>query len=95
MRTDFSTINKRYDKKSFYRSINIPIIKEKDTDILYISKLGDRLDNLSYKFYKDAQFWWIIALINNLGGRMGVPVGTQLRIPLTVGEVYAELNENN
>ena len=41
-----------------------------------------RLDTLSYEFYNDALYWWVIADANGLGkGSLVVPAGTILQIP--------------
>lgn len=42
----------------------------------------ERLDLISYDFYGTPELWWVIARLNNLRDPLvGVPVGTQLRVP--------------
>jgi hypothetical protein len=51
-------------------------------DIYIISHLGDRLDNVSYDYYGDPTFWFVIAVANNLGrGTLSIPPGLVIRIP--------------
>lgn len=51
-------------------------------DVYIVSKMGDRLDNLAYDYYGDISYWYVIAIVNNLGrGTITVPPGIVLRIP--------------
>lgn len=51
-------------------------------DIYIESKIGDRLDLLAVKYFKDARLWYVIAIANNLGkGTFFIEPGTRLRIP--------------
>jgi hypothetical protein len=54
------------------------------------------LDNLAFKYYKNPSLWWIIAQANNIGkGKLSVPAGLQLRIPINVTTIlnnYTVLN---
>lgn len=48
----------------------------------YVWKLGDRLDNISNKFYRTPENWWVIAAYNpEVINPMDIAVGTRLRIP--------------
>ena len=43
---------------------------------------GERLDTLSYKYYKTSSFWWVIAEFNpEVKDFTNIPTGTILRIP--------------
>lgn len=43
---------------------------------------GDRLDNLAFKYYGNAQYWWVLAIANNIvNGSLYPPQGTTLVIP--------------
>lgn len=47
----------------------------------YVWKDGDRLDNVSMKFYGHPERWWLIAQYNpELSDIMNIPAGTKLRI---------------
>ena len=74
-------IQKRWDGKRVYKSVVYPPINYSEKDIFVISKEGDFLDSLAYKYYKDPSLYWIIARANNLGkGRMSVPAGLTLSL---------------
>ena len=51
-------------------------------DTLLIATEGDRCDLLATQFYGTPDLWWFVALSNNLSTN-NIPVGTQLRIPVT------------
>jgi hypothetical protein len=44
--------------------------------------LGKRLYKLSFKYYGDSQYWWLIALFNKLGTEADLKVGDTVNIPL-------------
>jgi nucleoid-associated protein YgaU len=73
-----STDNKPYIKGRFYP--NIPL---SSSDLYVVTTIGDRLDLLAYRFYRDTELWWIIATANNnvTKGALFPAPGTQLRIP--------------
>jgi len=51
-------------------------------DEYIFSREGDRFDLLAKEFYDKPEYWWIIAITNDIRpGSMIVPVGLQLRIP--------------
>ena len=62
---------------------------------------GDRLDNLSFEFYGDTQFWWVILAANPNKLRKDsyhVALGEQIRIPVDpIGYVdtFTGFNNNN
>ena len=73
-----------------------PPINYSEKDIFVISKEGDFLDSLAYKYYKDPSLYWIIARANNLGkGRMSVPAGLTLRIPGNVNNIIVAFKRLN
>lgn len=48
----------------------------------YTTRQAERLDNISARFYRNPQNWWVIAKANNLAtGIISVPGGTKLFIP--------------
>ena len=57
----------------------------------YTWEFGDRLDRIANKYYNDDQYWWIIALVNNIPYPLGIKIGTILRIPMTVDPVLRKL----
>ena len=75
------------------RSIHLPTIPPSPTDQYVQTKPFERLDKISYKYYGNADYWWIIALVNNLGkGTLMTPSGMILRIPGNPGEVINKIN---
>lgn len=85
----------RFDKKRVLRTTIYPEIPKRADDIYIYAQEGDRLDVLAYKYYKDQTAWWIIAVANQISGTMSVPPGTQLRIPINISRIYAELETLN
>lgn len=54
----------------------------KMTYLEYTWKAGDRLESLAMKFYRDPEYWWIIAEANpEVIDIQNIPAGTTLRIP--------------
>jgi len=58
-------------------------IKETSSDRLYTVPPGfeNRIDLVSYKFYKTPYLWWAIASVNNIENPMILEPGVVLRIP--------------
>ncbi len=95
-RYSFSKLNKNTAGKQVYTSLSFPIIEEQETDTYIITNSADRLDSLAYKFYGDAKYWWVLAMVNNLGkGTLVVEGGIQLRIPANPSDIVNLLKEEN
>jgi hypothetical protein len=43
--------------------------------------LGKRLYKYADQYYGDSQYWWIIALFNNIGSESDLNVGDLIKIP--------------
>jgi len=94
----YDNIEVQKDKKGrrFRKTTLLPIIEPSVDDIYIIGQVGDRLDNLAFKYYQDSSLWWIIARANNIGnGSLTVPIGIQLRIPQNQFEIIDEYKELN
>jgi len=52
-----------------------------------ISKEGMRIDQYAYKYYEDADDWWLIAAASGIGWWLQVPPGIVLRIPNNITQV--------
>jgi hypothetical protein len=70
-------------------------IKEPDTFkgisvFEYIVKRGERLDHLAARFLSDDNYWWIIAVINNMTLPFPSP-GDKIKIPTSLSEVLDRL----
>jgi hypothetical protein len=72
-----------YTKNIPYYETTLPSsIPQESVPFYYTTRIDERLDNISNKFYKTPNNWWIIAKANNLAnGTIAVPGGTQLFIP--------------
>ena len=90
------SILKTEEGKRYKKTIKYPLMERSIDDIYIIGMQGDRLDNLAYKYYNDANLWWIIARANNIGkGNLSVPIGAQIRIPSDFISIVTEYNELN
>ena len=71
--------------------INFPEITTSPFDTYFVidSAIMKRLDLISYKFYGNVEYWWVIMLVNNiLNPFTDLPIGTTLRIP-SLDTLYA------
>ena len=50
----------------------------------HIWSYGDRLSNLSYKFYGDVRYWWVIAWYNGVGIEADLQNGDLIEIPINL-----------
>ena len=57
----------------------------------HIWKYGDRLYNLSNKFYGDPRYWWVISWWNGYGVEADIKTGAVLSIPVNVEEALRVL----
>lgn len=96
-RYDNKTILKTSYGKPYIKGKMYPNIPLSETDIYVITTIGDRLDLLSYQYYKDVNYWWVISAANNnitKGSLFPIP-GTQLRIPTNLNNVLTIFNQFN
>lgn len=95
-RYTYTKIKKNKFGEQVYSSTLYPRIKRSDTDLYIRAVDGDRLDNLAFKYYKNAGLWWIIAQANHIGkGTLKIKAGLQLRIPTDLSEILTELEDLN
>jgi len=89
------------DRKRYYINTILPEITPNQDDIFIITQDGDRLDNLSFEFYGDTQFWWVILAANPNKLRKDcyhVALGEQIRIPsdpIGYVDTFTGFNNNN
>ena len=84
LRYDNSITLKTAQGKPYYDSKRYPNIPLSESDLYVVTGIGDRLDNLAYRYYRDSNLWWVISMANNnvtRGSMFPIP-GTQLRIPI-------------
>lgn len=95
-RYNSTPVTKRYDGKRVFKTTQYPVITPQDSDAVVISNEADYLDSLAYTYYGDPTLWWIIALANNIGkGKMSVPPGLQLRIPVNINDILVQFHNLN
>jgi phage tail protein X len=93
--TDIKT-KKSEDGKRVIIPTLYPPIPRNINDIYVITSVGDRLDQLAYKYYGRVNYYWIIAEANGVGkGTMVLEGGIQLRIPTDTDTILREFNELN
>ena len=87
--------------KRYYINTILPDIPLSSDDLYIVTQDGDRLDNLSFEFYNDIQFWWVILAANPNKLRKDsyyVALGEQIRIPANPQQyvdLFAGFNNNN
>ena len=84
-------------KRRYYSPLLPPTIEKADTDIYVITQVGDRLDQLAYQYYQQAELWWIIAAANPTLRKdsLFLEPGIQLRIPANSNDVLDDLQLQN
>ena len=86
----YDTVGKIEDKKiERIGTATLPNVQETNSDILLIATEGDRCDLLATTYYGTPELWWFVATTNKLSGN-NIPVGTQLRIPVTAAQAALE-----
>ena len=83
----------------YVNSIAIPQpirkISQASTDFIHTLKLGERLDNLSQKFYNDPTLSWVIMCANpDWDNEFEIVVGTEIRIPYPLQRVFDNFHMN-
>lgn len=92
----YNSILKKTDGKRYLSSTIYPKIKPTDDDIYIIVDSTDRLDLLADKYYNNPQYYWIIAVANNINNAdMFLEGGTQIRIPSNLGDILRDFEKIN
>lgn len=96
MRYSSTEKQKNFEGKEFYKTTFYPVIYD-DINDLYITVSDNTfLDQLSKKYYGSEQYWWVIALANNISnGKLSVSVGSQIRIPGNLERIINDLRNLN
>jgi len=74
--------------KKYFETVDFPQI-----DVTKISTFsiritdGDRLDNLAFKYLGSGEYWWVIALINDIDWSFDFISGQIIQIPTDAEEV--------
>ena len=82
--------NKRYLSR-----IKYPVIPSRDSDIRIVTIQGHSLLTLANEFYGDPNLYWIISRRNNINTTLFPTIGTELFIPVEMGEIMSALSRLN
>ena len=83
-----------------YASFSLPTFSMglRDLDLLegvkiqeYSFRRGDRLDHLAARFWGQDEYWWVIALVNNISYPLGLRPPLRLKIPVNVQDVLSKI----
>ena len=85
----YATTRRKRDKSGLtvYTTTHYPEIPIQNSDKFILSKEGDRLDTLAFKFYGDTTLWWIIAKASGIRGKVALKPTTPLRIPGNAAQI--------
>lgn len=50
-------------------------------DTLHQVSAGDRIDRISYRYYRTVRLWWALAEFNNISKPWDLEPGTWMRVP--------------
>ena len=82
--------------KRYIKAPKYPEIPFSDLDVYIESVYGDRLDVISFDYYKSVDHYWVLLVANNLpGDSIFVKPGTQLRIPSDLEGILADYESLN
>ena len=73
----------------FFESVDFPSKEELENIPTFRIRLSqfDRLDQLAFKHLGSGEYWWIIALMNDIEWAFGFESGTVVKIPIDVQDV--------
>ena len=96
-RYDFTGIKiDKYTGNRVQKITLYPEIRIGDGDQFVYPTVGDRLENLAYRYYGDSTLWWIIAQANKIrDGSFGLKPDEKLRIPRNVPQAIQDLQAIN
>jgi phage tail protein X len=85
------------NKRRYYDSLLDPTIPLSYDDIYVVTTIGDRIDLLAWKYYANAELWWIIAAANPelRKDSLYLEPGIQLRIPSNYDIVLGLYKDQN
>lgn len=56
---------------------------------------GDKLYKISFEYYGDIKYWWLIALWNNGPTDADYILGQVIQIPFPISQLYREVTDGN
>ena len=95
-RYSYTRVGKDKDNNRVYKSTIYPKIDIEDDDTFIITRDGERLDLLAYKYYNDTTLWWVIAVANDIDdAKFSLKSGIELRIPSNITKILSDLEQLN
>ena len=97
-RTQYINQKVNSDKKRYYKNIKYSEIPLSFNDIYITTSSGDRLDNLAHHFYKNTDYWWVIATANPGVIRrdsFNLKPGIEIRIPRRINKILNSFQQLN
>jgi nucleoid-associated protein YgaU len=93
----YATTRRKMDKSGLrvYATTYYPEILLENSDQFIVTKVGDRLDTLSFNYYGDTTLWWIIAKANGIKGKVALNPETILRIPGNISQIIEKFKNLN
>lgn len=82
----------------YYKNAVMPEIPRSSDDIYVYTVLGDRLDLLSFTYYNDTGYYWVIAAANPGLVRkdsLNLTPGKQIRIPTNLQTIISDFESIN
>jgi hypothetical protein len=82
----------------YYKNAVLPEIPRSSEDIYVYTVLGDRIDLLSFTYYNDTGYYWVIAAANPGLVRkdsLNLPPGRQIRIPTNLQAIISNFESIN
>jgi len=80
-----------YDLPETVKGLNVADLLANQQFTQYVWQVGDRLDKLSSKYLGDDDYWWVLALVNEINYGLGVAPGTVIRVPVDIDSVLTAL----
>jgi hypothetical protein len=97
-RTQYITLIKSFQGKSYYKPIQYPDISLSINDIYILTTVGDRLDSLANHFYNDVSLWWVIATANPdiiRKDSYNLKPNLDIRIPVNISQILNDFEKIN
>lgn len=89
-------LKENQNTRRYIKAPKYPEILFSDLDIYIETVYGDRLDVISFDYYKSVEYYWVLIVANNLpGDSIFVKPGTQLRIPSDLERILADYESLN
>lgn len=88
--------NKNLNSLRQYSLYNFGKLSEVSTSnyeyVTHLYDVGDRIENIAYRYYGDASLWWVICYTNKIANPMDLTVGKVLFIYFPIEQILGLLN---